>query len=323
MLLSVIIPVYNMEKYLKECLDKISKQQKNTEVEYLFVNDGSTDNSLKIIQDFKNEYENKLNITIIDQKNAGVGVARNVGVQHAQGKYLGFLDPDDLFSSKFVIDILNILKNYEVDIVQYEADRFFESIQDSRKITKQLRPDGLFSLDEALLKDFFEQSFWVCWTRVFKKSLFKDLKFPNIYMCEDIAVLPFVFQKAKTVYFHSQSLYYYRHNPNSITKSTNAGYLEKVESSYLYIYKLFLVESSKNMIFMHTLVPLLRGYMEFVLKHHGLKVAVQKWKLYKNKIDSLGFKASKLEKLTNRLFYQGGIYFLICLNFMKTVMARK
>lgn len=317
MLLSVIIPVYNMEKYLKECLDKISKQQKNTEVEYLFVNDGSTDNSLKIIQDFKNEYENKLNITIIDQKNAGVGVARNVGVQHAQGKYLGFLDPDDLFSSKFVIDILNILKNYEVDIVQYEADRFFESIQDSRKITKQLRPDGLFSLDEALLKDFFEQSFWVCWTRVFKKELFENLAFPHIPMCEDAAVLPFVFIRAKTIYFHGERLYYYRYNPNSISNLINDRHFKNKESSFLYIHDFFKKESINNIIYLYTLVPILRGYIEFLLKYKGFKSAYYQWDCFRKDIDSLGFKGEELNKISNRLFYQYGVFFLVVLNLIK------
>lgn len=323
MLLSIIIPVYNMEKYLEQCINSISEQFQSDNVEYLFVNDGSTDSSLDILKKFKDQYINQINITIVNQENAGVGAARNAGIKNAKGEYLGFLDPDDLLSYRFISEILNILKVHHPDIVQYEADHFNESIEHSRKITRQLRSDGLVTLDKALLIDFFEQTFWVCWTRVYKRVLFTDLKFPSIYMCEDAAVLPFVFMNAKTVYFHSQSLYYYRYNPNSITKSTNEGYLKKVENAYLYIYNLFAVEHSKNIIFMHTLVPLLRGYMEFVLKHHGLKVAVQKWKLYKNKIDSLGFKASKLEKLTNRLFYQGGIYFLICLNFMKTVMARK
>lgn len=97
--ISVIVPVYNMEKYISECLDSVLRQTL-TDIEVIVINDGSTDASLKIIQ----EYQKKDNrIIIIDKKNAGVGAARNDGINTATGEFLAFMDPDDMYASNEVL----------------------------------------------------------------------------------------------------------------------------------------------------------------------------------------------------------------------------
>lgn len=317
MLLSIILPVYNMEKFLYHCISSIVEQFKSSDVEYLFVNDGSTDSSLDILKKFKEQNINQINITIVNQENSGVSEARNTGIKNASGKYLGFLDPDDILDSKFVIQILNILKLHQPDIIQFEADRFDKDIKKSQKITKQLRDNGLVKLDRKLLKEIYEQTFWVCWTRVFKKELFENLAFPHIPMCEDAAVLPFVFIRAKTMYFHGERLYYYRYNPNSISNLINDRHFKNKESSFLYIHDFFKKESINNIIYLYTLVPILRGYIEFLLKYKGFKSAYYQWDCFRKDIDSLGFKGEELNKISNRLFYQYGVFFLVVLNLIK------
>ena len=105
MFLSIIVPVYNTEKYLTECLDSLLEQDIDTDdYEIICINDGSTDNSLDILQKYVNEYSN---VVVINQQNKGVSAARNRGMESAKGDYFWFVDSDDLVQK----NILNRLKN--------------------------------------------------------------------------------------------------------------------------------------------------------------------------------------------------------------------
>ena len=88
---SIVIPVYNVEKYLKQCLESVVNQTLD-KIEVICINDGSTDNSLNILKEYEKKYNN---IIIIDQENKGPGFARNIGMKRASGKYIYFLDSDD------------------------------------------------------------------------------------------------------------------------------------------------------------------------------------------------------------------------------------
>ena len=88
---SIIVPVYNVEKYLRKCLDSLVNQTLK-DIEIICINDGSTDDSLNILQEYAREHHN---VVVIDQENQGVSIARNNGINKAQGDYIGFVDPDD------------------------------------------------------------------------------------------------------------------------------------------------------------------------------------------------------------------------------------
>lgn len=124
---SVIIPVYNTEKYLRECLDSVLSQDV-MEMQIVCVNDGSTDNSLDILE----EYQAKdSRVIVISQKNKGLAGARNTGIKNAEGKYILFLDSDDLLYKGALGELLGKLKNNELEILLYDADCRYE-----RKKTK-------------------------------------------------------------------------------------------------------------------------------------------------------------------------------------------
>ena len=111
-LISVIVPVYNIEKYLPRCIDSILDQTyKNWEA--IFVNDGSTDNSLKILEEYK---KSDGRIKIIDKKNAGSGAARNDGIETSKGKYIAFLDSDDWYEEDFLEKLYNNLIENSSDV---------------------------------------------------------------------------------------------------------------------------------------------------------------------------------------------------------------
>lgn len=113
-LVSVIVPVYNSSKYIQECLNSILKQS-YTNLEIIVINDGSTDDSEKIILELKKDYEEK--IYYIKQENSGAGFTRNKGISIAQGKYIIFVDSDDIIREDYIETLVNKIQNKNLDVV--------------------------------------------------------------------------------------------------------------------------------------------------------------------------------------------------------------
>ena len=114
-MLSMVVPIYNQEKYLRECLDSLLHQDVAPETyEIICVNDGSTDSSLQILEEYAEQFSN---IRIIDKTNGGVSSARNAGIDAAQGKYLWFIDSDDYIKENFLGHLFNLIRQYDPDSV--------------------------------------------------------------------------------------------------------------------------------------------------------------------------------------------------------------
>lgn len=113
-LLSIIIPVYNVEKYLKACLDSIFSNNSSL-YEIIIINDGTKDNSMEIVQEFKNKYKDK--ITVINQENQGLSTTRNNGIHIALGKYIWFIDSDDYLENNAIIEILEEIKRNDPEVI--------------------------------------------------------------------------------------------------------------------------------------------------------------------------------------------------------------
>ena len=126
---SIIVPVYNMEKYLRECLDSLVNQTLK-DIEIICINDGSKDNSLEIL----NEYSQKdSRIKVINKENEGQGVARNLGISKAQGEFIGFVDPDDWVELDMYEKMYNQAKTLDSEIVICDHTRYSEFDQKSWK----------------------------------------------------------------------------------------------------------------------------------------------------------------------------------------------
>ena len=119
-LLSVVIPVFNVEKYLPECLDSVLNQ-KYENIEIIAIDDGSTDNSLNILKKYAKENSN---ITVLSQENSGPSVARNKGVKYAKGKYVHFLDADDFILPETYSSLIKMMMDNELDLIQFSAEPF-------------------------------------------------------------------------------------------------------------------------------------------------------------------------------------------------------
>jgi len=209
--ISIIIPVYNTEKYLKRCLESIINQT-YTNLEIICINDGSKDNSLQII----NEYKKKDNrIVIIDKVNQGVSEARNDGIKLSSGEYIVFVDADDYVELSMISTLYDTMKKYNVDVVKTS----YNIVLDNNKCIKFIYNDK-FANKILLQKDainVFKQYFFdgiAIWGTLYKKSLIDSIdKFDkNFVYGEDVLFFLNVLLNAKSIYFSNDFLYNYMYN---------------------------------------------------------------------------------------------------------------
>lgn len=231
-LFSVIVPVYNCEKYLQRAVESVVNQPQFSETELILVDDGSTDSSPKICDSFAKKYGN---VTAVHQKNSGVSVARNNGIKYADAQRIMFLDADDYY----LPNIFEKIKKYDSDLIS------FDFTKGSGGCTTEL-----IEFDYSDVNDFKEKlypamalsdAFFNCWNKVFRKDIIVDnnIQFePNLKYGED---MKFVFQYVrciKSFNFIREPLYFYNVNENSVTSKTNDDY-EIYKSLYLWLREYF------------------------------------------------------------------------------------
>lgn len=214
-LISIIIPVYNSEKYLTKCLNSIMDQTYQN-LEIICVNDGSTDTSPEIL---KNYTERDSRIKIISQKNQGLSSARNTGIKHASGEYLTFVDSDDYIKSKMIEHLVGAASNTKSDI----AVCSFMEIYPNGKIThfSQNHPKTTYNTEDALMAMLKEHGFMVSATmKLFPTKYFKDIKFPVGKLHEDVGTTYKLIEKARKIAFIPDEDYVYVHHDDSIINKT-------------------------------------------------------------------------------------------------------
>ncbi len=213
--ISVIIPVYNNEKYIEECVESIVHQEYDlNKIQIILINDGSNDNSLKICENLAKKYKQ---ILLINQKNQGVSIARNNGIKAAEGKYIMFLDSDDFISENAIKELIEFFdKHYEeVDLVAYPLYNYYN---DTKKIKKLKRYSLLF--DDTRIYDLQKEYYAIQPTVniVIKNRRENNQLFDtNIFFHEDIKYnVGILYEKRKIGYVDSAK-YYYRKYGNSTT----------------------------------------------------------------------------------------------------------
>ena len=210
-LISVIVPVYNVEKYLNECINSIVKQEyKNIEI--ILVDDGSTDTSGKMCDQLATTDER---IRVIHKKNGGLSDARNHGISEAHGTYLAFIDSDDFVSQDFISSLYRNLVQNDADIAVCGFNRYFDEqniINDQiQGIDKKLSPEE--AIKYLNIYGYYSDS--AC-NKLFQRSLFVDIEFPVGRLFEDTLVMVKIFDRTKAVYYNSNAKYFYRQRKGSI-----------------------------------------------------------------------------------------------------------
>ncbi|WP_214830354.1 glycosyltransferase [Exiguobacterium sp. s56] len=218
-LISVIVPVYNVEKYLRKCVESIVNQT-YTNLEIILVNDGSSDSSA-LICDMVAEEDSR--IKVIHQKNGGLSAARNAGLNISNGKYVSFIDSDDYLEAVFYEMLFRLMRKYNSDIVQCNFKRVYES--DTKDINALQRshdaPVFVLNSREALYNLFNEnyvQTVISC-NKLYKKELFNNIRFPIGKLHEDeFTTYKLLYASKKTV-VTTEELYCYLQRSGSITQS--------------------------------------------------------------------------------------------------------
>lgn len=228
--ISIIIPVYNVELYIRKCIKSILNQT-YTNIEVILIDDGSPDNCGKICDAFARE-DNR--IKVIHQKNAGVCAARNAGLKIATGDYIGFVDPDDWVAPDMYEYLLNNLKKYDSDI---SCCRYYRVIPKERIYSFTDGNTYVYNRKEAIeeLVNYFTIRA-VFWNKLFKKEMFENIEFPVGMIYEGTYLVHKVFEKAdKIVFLPDPKYYYYKYEQsyvNTITVKYQCDYIYAHISRY-------------------------------------------------------------------------------------------
>lgn len=229
-LVTVVVPVYNVEKYVKRCLESICAQTYQN-MEILLIDDGSTDCSGDICDEF---CKRDPRISVVHQKNAGLSAARNKGIEKAKGTYIAFIDSDDYVSTEFINALVTVALNTESDIVQaYVQDVQCETGQSSAPILDKRSTITLSGRDMcAVLLDVTYRDCGVVWNKLYRTTLFRELRFPEGKIHEDDFLISKLYWNAKEVTIYESELYFYQlKRPDSImNKKYSLKRLDGVEA---------------------------------------------------------------------------------------------
>ena len=211
-LISIVVPIYNVENYLRQCLDSISEQTyKNFEC--ILINDGSTDNSKQIAEEYLTDSRFKL----INQSNKGLSGARNTGISHIreESTFVAFVDSDDYIYPDFLETLIEHIED-DVDIIEGMIDYFHDEIKVDN-VCHDFEKQILISKDDKLGKLALNELRVSVFPKLFRKSLFTEDFFPEGWIFEDLAVVPeLVIHSGKWIKL-PKVIYGYRIRPNSIT----------------------------------------------------------------------------------------------------------
>lgn len=224
---SVIVPIYNVEKYLEKCLDSLVNQTLE-DIEIILVNDGSTDNSDQIAKKYANKYKEK--ILYLEKQNGGLSDARNYGLEYAKGDYISFVDSDDYISKNLYSELIRYMEE-DYDMVKFGI--LTVDLKNNKMIenkSKQFEDKTGEEAFDILYKT--DKMTEVAWGYLYKASFWKEnnFKFTKDMYHEDFGLIPLVILKAKKVASTNILGYYYVQSDKSITR--NSDEKKKLKMSY-------------------------------------------------------------------------------------------
>lgn len=204
--ISVIVPVYNVEVYLEKCLDSIVNQTLK-DIEIIIINDGSPDNSQEIIDKYQKKYKN---IKAYLKENGGLSDARNYGIKNANGEYLSFVDSDDYIDTTMLEKMYKLAKKENLDLVVCNTI----NIDDTGN---SIEINSNYNYSDDTIKNYLLSPPMAC-IRIYKKELFKNIKFKKGIYYEDLELTPKLVKYTKKIGFIDEGLYYYYQRIGSIMK---------------------------------------------------------------------------------------------------------
>ena len=297
-----------VEKYIEDCITSIISQLVEN-VEVILINDGTTDDSMeKILEKISVIDEQKRNqFVLINQANQGQSVARNNAIKKAKGEYIGFIDSDDVIAENYFENILNIIENYEPDIIRFKYATFSCSLDKSIPQNIFLANEGLKLLNNEILINIFNDMAWFSFINVIKKSFFDQNKFPIGVYFEDVNLISKIFTQARNIYFLNKTLYFYRFHQNSSIRNVSANNILKLIHSHKDILKEIESRLQKEQIYSSIFVAFSISYFNLLIKTGSFNMAIKQHFIFKNYKKNIDIKY-----LTNKIYvnyyYFGLIY---------------
>lgn len=206
--ISIIIPVYNGEKYIEKCLESI-KNQTIKDYEVLIINDGSKDNTKKLVEKYLNDKRFKL----FNRTNHGIGASRNFGLDESSGEYICFIDSDDYVDKEYLEKLYNKISKENLDIVVCNYIELNEELNIEKKIKIKAFNNTTIDKNPELLLNINKSP----WNKIYRKSILKNIKFPTDLKYEDTEFLCKVLYNSKIGYVDEYLNYYVIHTNSETT----------------------------------------------------------------------------------------------------------
>lgn len=229
-LISIIVPVYNCEEYLSECIESILKQSYK-HFELLLLNDGSSDKSEKICLKYQ---EQDYRVKVVSHENMGVALTRKKGLDISKGEYVAFIDADDTIESNYLETLYNKIIEKDIDVV------CCNSIDSGIKNMSIAEKSVIYGLESWLEAFFRNKRYAYCiWGKLYKKQVLENIEFPNMKYGEDTLVVLNVFKTCNKVKLLPYAGYNYRDNPNgAMNKVSSIQQQKDLFTLSKYIFKL-------------------------------------------------------------------------------------
>lgn len=236
-MISVIVPIYNIEEYLPACIESILNQTYK-DLEILLIDDGSTDNSGKICDEYA---EKDKRCIVIHQQNKGRSEARNTGLNHAKGEYISFIDSDDYIHPQMLEILYETLQtgDYDFSMILYKKAYNLEQFQSITEYTTQELDQSqliysLYNNSSQKKNTYLGMNFHVVWNKLYKKALISDTLFMQT-AAEDTVFNNTIYLKCTKVIVINKEMYYWVQRPTSIThqnQGINLTYINRILSCY-------------------------------------------------------------------------------------------
>lgn len=223
-MISIIVPVYNVDKYLGKCLDSLLAQTER-DIEILLIDDGSTDDSCRICDEYSNLDQR---VRVFHTENQGVSAARNRGLSESKGDYIGFVDSDDWVEPTMYEQMLNALKSNNADIC---VCSFAKEYLDRTEIAYNIK-DLSYTRSESLRAIALGPFYSYVWNKLVKKNLCKDILFPEHHIYEDLSTTYKYFLNSNKTVTISSPLYHYRMREGSLITGISMKDLKEKWNAY-------------------------------------------------------------------------------------------
>ncbi|MBQ8894622.1 MAG: glycosyltransferase [Clostridia bacterium] len=224
--ISVIVPIYNMDKYLSRCIDSILAQT-YANLQIILVNDGSTDSSPQLCDQYADEDDR---IVVVHKSNGGLSSARNAGIDVAIGDYVGFVDSDDYIAPDMYEQLIQRMGSSDAEISNVMYVRVDEKAVESPSKVPHFRDEEISSPDFAKELMLHLGDVSVC-TKLFSRALFKDVRFCENKLNEDLLFILELLSKIKVIHFVGKVGYYYFSRSGSISNGYGKAVEDMVENS--------------------------------------------------------------------------------------------